>query len=349
MPQDEEGPGVSRPVLGAAFIDDEALVLVARRGDLLDEGIEVLLSTVFNVFESLHLQIHHAGVGKTEALLAYRGKGCVGRREARRCADGKLRLQVPERAVAIEVVESYKHLGTYVSLRAASMANAGHRATSAMAAYSPIAQKVFGSALVPLVHKLIFARTLLCTRLLYGVYVLVPTPRQLQRLSQVYMVVLRRFADEPRFGRTEHTDREVRELLGQPAIECVISRMRLLYAARLNKHRTAALLAVLHARTPKGRHPWVKQLLRDSELLRPFLPEGFPGMDACREQWRSLMREEAGWRALVARVHVVPSECNREAGRPDEEAAAHECHCGKACCSSVALRSHQRSAHGARL
>ncbi|CAK0789981.1 unnamed protein product [Prorocentrum cordatum] len=55
----------SRPVLDAAFIDDEALAIVARRPKDLDVAIDALLGTVLEVFECLHLQLN-AAPGKTE-------------------------------------------------------------------------------------------------------------------------------------------------------------------------------------------------------------------------------------------------------------------------------------------
>ena len=194
-----------------------------------------------------------------------------------------------------------------------------------------------------------FARSLLLTRLLFGVYVLVPSPRHLKLMNSVYMVILRRIADEPRFRRVEHTDRQIRELLDQPAIECLISRMRLLYCAKLERVRPAALMAILHAR-PKGRClPWVRQLASDTELLRGLLPADFPSLFEGPDAWRNLMLDEAGWKNLVHRVHFIESVCDTKAVSPGERALAHECHCGKAFATMKALESHQRAQHGTRL
>ena len=46
------------------------------------------------------------------------GYQAVELRDARRCADGKLRLKVPDRpGTAIDVVQSYVHLGTHANVR----------------------------------------------------------------------------------------------------------------------------------------------------------------------------------------------------------------------------------------
>ena len=104
----------TQPVLDAAFVDDGALVLVSKTPCALDIAIDALLNTVFVVFDHLHLQLN-ANAGKTEALLMYRGKTAKARREARRGPDGRLRLAVPGRDVHINVVDEFKHLGTYAS------------------------------------------------------------------------------------------------------------------------------------------------------------------------------------------------------------------------------------------
>ena len=343
-----QGAAATQPTLDAAFIDDEALVVMAPLAKDLDASIDVLLETVLEVFDCLHLTLN-AEPGKSEALLQYRGPEAVARREARRCADGRLRLRVPHRRIQIDVVESYKHLGTFTSLRDLSMANARHRTSSTMKAYAPLSWKVFGSAWIEQSYKLLFANTLLFSRLFFGIHVLVLSPRQLKHLNGTYMVILRRIADEPRFCQTEHTDRQIREKLQHPAIECILAKMRLAYCARLLRVCPAALLAVLHARPGGKSLRWMKQLKNDTELLRPLLPEGFPTLDADPQAWRDLMLREQEWCGLVSRICFYASCCDAEAAPPGEHARAFECNCGQAFPTQRALESHQRAKHGTRL
>ena len=176
----------SQPVLDAAFVDDEALVILGKTPRALDLAIDALLNTVFTVFDCLHLQLN-ANPGKTVALLQYRGKSAKQRREARRCPDGKLRLQVPGRDIQINVVSEYKHLGTFTTLVAGSMRNVKCRVSSTLQAYAPLAWKIDGSSRVAQVHKLVFARALLLSKLLCGVHVLMLTPRQLKHINYAYI------------------------------------------------------------------------------------------------------------------------------------------------------------------
>ena len=162
--------------------------------------------------------------------MRYRGKGAGAHREARRCADGRLRLRVPDRSLSIDVVEHYQHLGTFASLDGGCFSNVVHRCSSAMAVYGPLTTKVFGSTLVPHPHKFCFMQSLVLSRLLFGVFLTVPRPKELQRLNAVYMRVLRRIAGESRFSSdVQFTDREVRSRLGRPSLDCLIARGRLLF------------------------------------------------------------------------------------------------------------------------
>ena len=102
-------------VVDSTFVDDEAIVLLAKTPEKLDETIHVTLEALFRIFGLLHLDINLAA-GKTECFLTYRGKDAIRHREARRQADGHLRVQVPHRNdLAINVVASYKHLVTFCS------------------------------------------------------------------------------------------------------------------------------------------------------------------------------------------------------------------------------------------
>jgi hypothetical protein len=343
-----EGQGSSQRILDAAFIDDEALGLVARTAEMLDTGIDVLLKTVFEVFDNLHLLIN-TEPGKTECLLQYRGAEAVARREARRDTDGRLRLKVPGRLASIDVVDNYKHLGTYTAIQSVAMAGYRHRTSSTWKAYAPISWKVFGSALIDACYKLYFARTLLLSRLLFGIYVLVPSPKQIKHLNGTYMTILRRIADEPRFQRSEHSDREIREKLDQPAIECIIAKMRLAYCGRLERVRPQALLALLHARPNGRRLKWVDQLECDTELLRQHLPPGFPTLSDGPSEWSCLMKDSS-WAALISKIHFVASICDHTAAKSTPSHLQHHvCECGSAFASSRGLESHRRAKHGVTL
>ena len=92
-------------------------------------------------------------------------------------------------------------------MRAETFRNTQHWVQSAMVAYSPLSFKVFGNSLIAPTHRLSFSRSLVMSRLLFNVHVTVLSARDYIAYNDVYMRVLRRIADNPRFGAdTERTE-----------------------------------------------------------------------------------------------------------------------------------------------
>eukprot|EP00973_Karenia_brevis_P055075 7656627-Karenia_brevis.AAC.1 len=97
-------------VVDAAFVDDEAVVLVARTPQLLDAAIDIALDALVDIFDCLHLELNFKA-GKSECLVKYRGTGAASHLNKRRQADGRLLIRVPHRDnVWLRVVQEYKHL-----------------------------------------------------------------------------------------------------------------------------------------------------------------------------------------------------------------------------------------------
>ena len=67
-------------VIDAAFVDDEAVVLIARTPRLLQRAIKILLDVLPETFRRCKLEINWAP-GKTEGLLVLRGKHATEVRE----------------------------------------------------------------------------------------------------------------------------------------------------------------------------------------------------------------------------------------------------------------------------
>ena len=104
--------------------------------------------------------------------------------------------------VALNIAQCYKHLGTKLSLDEVCMQDARHKEKSALGAYSPIAVKIFGSRFVFDWVKLMLMRSLILSRLLFNVHIVVPSRAYTKRLSSVYMRVLRRITGNMRFDAT---------------------------------------------------------------------------------------------------------------------------------------------------
>ena len=87
-------------------------------------------------------------------------------------------------------------------------------------------------------------------------------------LNKVYMRVLRRISGDLRFGALcEKDNREVRKELGQPSLDCLLVRKRLLYVGRLLRRGPRALVALLQSRPGGSVMPWTGQMLNDLETI----------------------------------------------------------------------------------
>ena len=67
---------------------------------------------------------------------------------------------VPPTVLQLNIVTTYKHLGSYLACTGQCGKNIGHRCASALAAYSPLAAKLFGSDRLADSYKLLFLSSL---------------------------------------------------------------------------------------------------------------------------------------------------------------------------------------------
>ena len=122
-------------VVEVTFVDDEAAVVLAPSPKALDAEIECLLSAYVEAFSDYGLSINW-NKGKSEALLAYRGRNASRYLDARRSPTGDICIKVPGcPGKSLHVVRPYKHLGVIIATKCCILPEALLRAFSAMAAY----------------------------------------------------------------------------------------------------------------------------------------------------------------------------------------------------------------------
>ena len=108
-------------------------------------------------------------------------------------------------------------------------------------------------------QKLRLAEALLFSTLFYNVHVWPSvSPAALKPLEITYNRVLRRIAGQM-CGTNKHpwTDRQVREFLGVPSVECVLLKKRLRYLCRLVHDGPDELLALLQCTAKQQPMPWI--------------------------------------------------------------------------------------------
>ena len=187
------GDLIDHEVGEATFVDDTAIALVASSPKVLMKYIETLLVILIEEYSRVGLLINF-GKGKTEALLRLRGKNATKYLDSLR-HEGSLSFELPKpyENHRLRIVESYKHLGSYLSISDSLMHDAQHRCSAALSAYVPIAQKIFASPYIGHWLKIHFMGSLVLSRLLYNTQTWVLQQNALRKINDVYMRVLRRF------------------------------------------------------------------------------------------------------------------------------------------------------------
>ena len=127
-----------------------------------------------------------------------------------------------------------------------------------MAAYVPIAGRVFGSPYIGISTKMSFVSSLLLSRILYNVQTLTMTSTTRRRLNSPYMRALRKLPDQSRYsGENECTDLPVRKLLGAASIDAIVLQKRLKYMQRIAVKAPRELCALVQFAHTGERIPWV--------------------------------------------------------------------------------------------
>ena len=239
-------------------------------------------------------------------------------------------------------------MGSYVSPNGNgdTFANTRHRVSSALAAYTPLAYKTFGSGILSVTYKLSFLRSLVLSRLLFAVHTLLPTGRDLKAMNGCYMRGLRRIAGAPRFSSDCNiTDRQMRAQVHQPSLDCIILRLRLAFAARVCRDRPEVLLALLHLRVGSNSDclPWVRQLSGDINVVKETLHKAdWPGLLESPSFWYDRMRHAHEWHAMLGTVFFLDSICDSQvAAAPDGPVRPFACpDCKRAFATARALETH---------
>ena len=183
-------------ILDVYFVDDGCYMIANKQAAELVRRMRLLVATIVSIFSRFQLSVNIAK-GKTEVMLALRGKNATAEREKLRGPDGLwLDIDDDERQVhcKVHVVSEYKHLGLWVSLRLKCVRDAKHKEDQAMTSYSPLAVRVFGNTRIRTWLKMALMRSLVLSRACFNLHISVLGLWLLKRLNRVHMRVLRRIS-----------------------------------------------------------------------------------------------------------------------------------------------------------
>eukprot|EP00973_Karenia_brevis_P045021 6236048-Karenia_brevis.AAC.1 len=136
-------------------------------------------------------------------------------------------------------------------------------------------------------------------------------------MNSCYMRGLRRILGTPRFSnKNDFSDRQVRDQLAQPSLDCILARSRLTYAARICRDKPLALIGLLHMRVgpQQLRLPWVRRLGEDVALLRQhlLLPTEWPDFFEDDAFWYHKMLQHQSWHTMVDSLFFTESICDAD-------------------------------------
>ena len=276
--------------------------------------------------------------GKTEAVLAIRGRGSQAMREELREAG----FLVQAGAHQLRLVQSYKHLGTLVTATACPAQESARRCRLATGAYRQTSGRFLSSRRFGLPVKRQAVGVVVEAVQLYACELWPePSAASLRAHEAVHMRWLRKATAHFRgdaAGRL--SDLEVRRLYGESSVESRMRMRRLLYLPQLLR-ASPWLKAMLQG----PGHPWTERVRRDLAALRvacaPKLDELPDPLEACDPYVLLAAAHPRQWRTLVGRL----AEC---ATRAPPESELVECpECGKQV-KQRGLGTHMYRAHSLR-
>ena len=262
------------------------------------------------------------------------------------------------REVKLVVTDICKHLGSLMSIDGLFAPEAHARVSSAMASFAPLSVAVLGAQSVDQARRIRLGWSLVVSRLCYNMHIWSHFPYHIWRIvNTMYNRLWRRVYGQPRFGRTECSDYQVRTALGVPSLDCLVRKRRLKYLSRLAAVDLPALHALLQATDGKGsRMPWVALLLDDLSVIRNALPRILgslpPPLVDATQYWNIASEFPQEWAEIVSNYFT----CSDDPGRSrlpslaPPSAVTFQCElCTHApFASGKALAQHQRISHGQR-
>ena len=167
------------------------------------------------------------GSGKTEFMFKLVGPGA--KMAKKRIPRSGGRIFTTDNVHSCGVVEQYKHVGTVRTPVGNPVQDASVHVSSAMSAYTPLADKVFANRKIDCTVRLRLAAALVFSRLFFGTETWRrATGAAITVIRSVYMRVLRRIAGAARFTAVGNlTDGQVLTQLGVNSADIVMRQRRL--------------------------------------------------------------------------------------------------------------------------
>ena len=309
-PAADSGSPAGRPqTLGdVVYADDLASFIVSRTAEGLRGALGGATAATLDVLGPHGLRPNY-GPKKTAAIVAATGRGS---RKARRTLFGDLRGKLPvflehSGAVRIDLVTSYKHLGSHLTYDGNMLVEIRYRLALGRAAFKEGRQRLFACRHIPVDRRALLFRTYVLSTVLSGAGTwpwLSATEWQVFSggVVSLYRQLLCLKAD----GGYEVTTAQILARCGLPSPASLLAVARLRFLGQLVRRGPEPAWAILRWYTPFQRAvrsacSWLLQAVSGTS------PLGDPLLDW--ETWRSLIVDCPGrWKGLLKRADAWHSE-----------------------------------------
>ena len=340
-------------VSGISYVDDASAYTWSPDPQTVIDNVKSIVAIYHEEFLRHGMQLNYAA-GKSECLVALRGKGAAAVRErVFVCNKAKISVETQTGALLLRVVDAYKHLGGIVTSNGSQSRELQARVKAMNSSVAALNRPVMSRHEIHVEDKILLCSTLADTRLfLYaGTWTSLSSAQQ-RTLHSARVQILRRATNMQRRSDIDNaTDREVL------AIDVQVAMLRLLFFGRLVRWGTAPLFAVLQA-GDGHLSSWTTAVRRDLAWLRKPETSGdfydfSDPVDGDCSDWVEFAREKpTQWKTLVKRAmkrSILSPEAFPVSGFLVQPAEILECaECGKNCRGMGGLRAHQFRVHGRR-
>ena len=293
-------------------MDDVVHPLVHNDPHKLLHMVKAMVPIMVDIYAAHGMKLN-VSQGKSEAILALRGKGSKALK-AKLAETSVISIKTAALGnVDLRIVDRYKHLGGVVTAGSTMLPEVLARSDSSTTAFLPLANKVFSARWLPSQTRTSLAKSLIYSRLLHNACTWPSLPTSAAaKVHATYMKPLRRITGDVRHAgaTSSKPDREVIKQLCMPSAACAVMAARFRYAARVAKAgppvlRSLVTDSLIHEGTWAATVLEHIQTMHSSSARTAELPP--PQLDL--QPWLSLMKSyPRQWQTMVADLALKVSD-----------------------------------------
>ena len=282
------------------FVDDIAYTLHTSAAEDLVPSLQVIASCLHDAASDRGLTINYAA-GKTEAVVRVAGPGAKAlRHKIWHEMRGKLPIVTEHGVQSLQLVHSYKHLGSYVQDHAITQKDIRYRISQAKKAFGQISRPFYRKKNVNDTTKASVFSALVLSRHAYNAHTWAWVSRHDIETwengirAQVTAIAVNKIRPIPPF---QFSTAELCALSGINSPQDTLHANRLRYVKRAISKAPAALWSLIHENNDV--HSWVARFVDSCQWIDTHLPGGLPVQTVHPGQLLSFIAIDEKWYGRV--------------------------------------------------